>query len=333
MARARIWREAIAASSAVILLSSCLPSDDRPPPGNVTFTVSPSAAVRDGSVTEDGWTLSFTRLMLGIGRTGLNDGCAEYSEPRYDRLIDVTKGSGQKLSLVHGLGRCDVRFRIWSPNLDALLGTGVTESDRLFMGAYGTDAYAKGSTSVRMEGQAEKDGVVKTFRWSFRRTIRLSECRAAGDAGAIPPIELVGQRSTVRDIVIHGEALFREEPKYGASTRFAPFAMADRLGNDDGVVDLDELTEVTLEHADRLVNGDGGLMDASAPEVETDVDAESGDASQRYEISEGGSFFGADGASRRVETLRDFVYVILLPMLARLDGTERCVVTGATLFR
>src|SRR6185295_4293199 len=72
----------------------CLPADDRPPPGSVTFTVSPSPAVRDGIVTDDGWSMAFTRLVVGIGRTGLSDGCTEYAEARYDRLLDVTKGSG-----------------------------------------------------------------------------------------------------------------------------------------------------------------------------------------------------------------------------------------------
>src|SRR5262245_46059656 len=106
--------------------SGCLPSDDRPPPGNVTFTVSPSTAVQSGVTTDDGWRLSFSRLLLGIGRTGLDDGCAEYAEPRYDRLLDVTKASSQKLSIIYGLGQCDVRFRIQPPSPDVLLGTGVT---------------------------------------------------------------------------------------------------------------------------------------------------------------------------------------------------------------
>src|SRR5436190_2255052 len=93
----------LACVAVAIFASACLPSDDRPPPGSVAFTVSPSPAVRDGVTSDDGWTLTFSRLLLGIGRTGLDDGCTEYAEARYDRLIDVTKGSGQKLSIIYGL--------------------------------------------------------------------------------------------------------------------------------------------------------------------------------------------------------------------------------------
>jgi hypothetical protein len=115
----------LATGAALLCGAACLPSDDRPPPGNVTFTVSPSPAVRDGITTDDGWALSFSRLMLGIGRVGLSDTCTEYTHPWYDRLLDVTNGSGQKLALFYGLGRCDIRFRIQPPSFDGLLGTGV----------------------------------------------------------------------------------------------------------------------------------------------------------------------------------------------------------------
>jgi hypothetical protein len=289
----------------------------------VTFTVSPSTAVREGITTDDGWTLSFSRLMLGIGRTGLSDGCAEYAEPRYDRLLDVTKGSSQKLSIIYGLGRCDVRFRIQPPSPDVLLGAGVTESDKLFMGTYGTDPYEKDSVSVHVVGRAERDGVVERFDWTFRERFRYSECRAAGDAGDRPPIELVGQESIVRDIAIHGEALFRDEPEPGAHVRFSPFAAADlSFGNADGVVDFDELALVPLPVAGRIATSDGGTFDASVTVPEAQPDG--GDASAPYTFSEGGAFISADGGKETVETLRDFVYVLLLPTLPRLDGTARC---------
>jgi hypothetical protein len=281
-------------------------------------------AVRDGITTDDGWTLSFSRLLLGIGRTGLSDGCVEYAEPRYDRLLDVTKGSSQKLSIIYGLGQCDVRFRIQPPSPDVLLGTGVTQSDKDFMGTYGTDPYAKDTVSVRVEGQAERDGVIEHFGWTFRKRFRYSECRAAGDAGDRPPIALVGEESVARDIAIHGEALFRDEPEPGAHVRFSPFAAADlSFGNADGVVGLDELSLVPLPVAGRIAGSDGGTFDASV--AVPDAEPDGGDASAPYTFSEGGSFFASDGGSETVETLRDFVYVLLLPTLPRLDGTARCI--------
>jgi len=312
------------AGAALARAAGCLPSDDRPPPGNVTFTVSPSPAVRDGVTTDDGWRLSFTRLLLGIGRTGLSDGCVEYSEPRYDRLLDVTKGSSQKLSIIYGLGQCDVRFRIAPPSSEALLGTGVTVSDKLSMGTYGTDPYAESTVSVRVEGRAERDGVTEVFHWSFRKSFRYTQCRAAGDAGAQSPIVLVGEASSTRDISIHGEALFHDEPEPGAHVRFSPFAAADlSFGDANGVVDFDELAMVPLTVAGRIAGSDGGISDASI--AVPDARADAGDASAPYTFSEGGTFVGADGGNERVDTLLDFVYVLLLPTLPRLQGTAECV--------
>jgi hypothetical protein len=267
--------------------------------------------------------------MLGIGRVGLSDTCTEYTEPRYDRLLDVTKGSGQKLVLLYGLGRCDVRFRIQPPSFDALLGTGVDEADKLFMGTYGTDPYEKDTISVRVEGSAARDGVTERFHWSFRERLRFTECRAAGDAGDQMPIVLVGGRSTVQDISIHGEALFRDLPEPGARVRFSPFAAADLvLGNADGVVDFDELDGVPLPVAGRIAASDGGSLDANidfdANPKTPDAPPDAGDASAPYTYSEGGSFVGSDGGKETVETLRDFVYILLLPTLPRLQGTEKC---------
>jgi len=228
------------------------------------------------------------------------------------------------------LGQCDVRFRIQPPSFDALLGTGVDQADRLFMGTYGTDPYANGMVSVRVEGSAEKDGVTERFRWSFRKRFRFAECRAAGDAGDRYPIVLVGGESIVRDIAIHGEALFREKPEPGAPIRFSPFAAADLvLGNADGVVDFDELDRVSLPVAGRIAASDGGSLDASvafdASVITPDSLQDAGDASAPYTFSEGGNFVSSDGGKETVETLRDFVYILLLPTLPRLQGTAQCV--------
>ena len=320
---------------------SCLPADDRPPPGNVTFTVSPSPAVQDGVTTADGFRITFTRLLLDIGRTGLNDPCTEYAEARYDRLLDVTKGSGQKLSIIYGLGDCDVRFRIAAPTPDVLLGEGVTVEDKYFMGTYGTDAYARSTASVFVEGHAVQGDVDETFRWTFRKSIRYGSCRLPGDAGA-PPVHLTGNVPIVKDIVIRGEALFRDEPRADAELRFAPFAAADRtFGNADGVVDLDELSAIRLPFAKRLAAVDGGgigvpsagAIDASTDATDASTDTTDAAVDVPYAVTEGGSFRSADGATETVETLRDYVYVILLPELPVLDGIEPCSVQGRQGFR
>jgi hypothetical protein len=190
---------------------------------------------------------------------------------------------------------------------------------------------------VRVEGSAERNGVTEQFRWSFRKRYRFADCRAAGDAGDQMPILLVGGESTVQDISIHGEALFRDQPEPRASIRFSPFAAADLLlGDADGVVDFDELARVPLPVAGRIAASDGGSLDASihfdASITAPDSLPDAGDASAPYTFSEGGMFVSSDGGKETVETLRDFVYILLVPMLARLQGTEQCAVEIRPMF-
>ena len=83
-----------------------------PVPGTLTLTVSPSPTVANGVVTADGWALAFDRVLVAIGKAGLGEGCAIYGEADYDRILDVTKQSGQKLGILFGVGKCDVDFRI-----------------------------------------------------------------------------------------------------------------------------------------------------------------------------------------------------------------------------
>lgn len=343
----RIVSSAVAALGTLV---GCLPADDRPPPGSVTFTVSPSEAVRHGTTTADGWDIAFSRLMLDIGRTSLTDGCTEYAEARYDRLLDVTKGSGQRLSIIYGLGQCDVRFRIAPPSPDVLLGTGVTTADKLFMGTYGADAYARNTIAVYVAGSASRAGVVETFRWAFRKGFRYGQCRLDGDAGTAPPINLVGNAGIVQDFVIEGEALFRDEPRKNAKLRFDPFADADlKYGNADGKVTLGELALVPLPSAGADATGDGGdaghasvtrdggpdaeSTDARLADASADGADASSDGSGPYAVTEGGAFRNADGAAETVRTLADYVYVLLLPTLPRLEGTEQCFVQIRQSFR
>jgi hypothetical protein len=75
--------------------------------------------------------------------------------------------------------------------------------------------------------------------------------------------------------------------------------------------------------AGHIAGIDGGSFDASA--VLPDAELDSGDAAAPYTFSEGGAFISADGGKESVETLSDFVYVLLLPTLPRLQGTARCI--------
>ncbi len=316
------------AASALALagaIHACVPSDTRPVPASLTLTVSPSQATRSGVLTADGWTLTFDRVLLGIGRASLGTSCVSYSEANYDRLIDVTRGP-QKLSILHGLGHCDLRMRIASPSSEALLGDGVTEEDRIRMRTPGKDKYvSRGGISVDVRGSARRGEVIKRFDFVFRSRIAYRQCSLSPDGGAsdsilgdggdelldaggdsgvdpeAPPegmgVVLNNEAVLVRDFRIEAEALFRDAAvAAAASLRFDPYAAADTDG--DGVVTLAELENVPIA----LVR-DGGAFEAGTAQVDAG---------------------GRSGQTIPIQSLGDLVYVVLLPTLPRFGEVGAC---------
>jgi hypothetical protein len=290
---------AAVAGAALAGLDACVPADTRPTPGTVTFTVSPSPAVQNGVTTVDGWDVTFERVLVSIGRTTLGDGCVDYAEASYDRVLDVTKNGGQKLSIVHGLGQCDVRFRVGSPSSDAVLGAGVTEEEKAALRTAGGDAYVRlGGTALAVAGAATRNGVTKRFQLLFRPRVRYARCSVPEEGGT--GVELVGEVDKVYDIRIEAEALLRDDVDAStASLRFEPFAAADKDG--DGNVTLEELRAVPITDV-----RDGGTFETPT-----------------YDFDDDAGIFRPQ-RTVAIKTLGDYVYVLLFPQLPRFRQTGWC---------
>jgi hypothetical protein len=288
-----------ASAAAVSLLDACVPADDRPTPGKLTLTVSPSPAVQNGVVTADGWSVVFERVMVGIGRASLGNTCARYSDSSYDRLLDVTSKSGQKLSILYGIGQCDLRFRVSSPSSDAVLGEGVSEEQKTAQRTPGSDPYVPlGGIAMDVTGAATRDGVTKRFHLVFRPRVRYANCGLGEDAGN--GVNLRSEVEEVFDIRIEAEAVLRDDVDAAtASLRFDPFAAADKDG--DGMVTLDELRAIPI----------GSVRDSGAFEAGV------------YEFDDDAGIF-RQGKAVAIESLGDYVYELLLPSLPRFRGTGGC---------
>jgi hypothetical protein len=269
---------------------ACLPADTRPPPGTLIVNVTADDSLspeHEPFLTDDGWSITFERFLLGIGNTGFaeDDACNDYQGfgSQYGRLLDMQAGKTQRLSEMRFLGSCELGFEITTPEGMDVLGEHVTEVERHAMRAPSDDAYTTGrGTSLRAVGSARKGDHVKHFDWSFRQGVMFEQCRSEGETG----IELSGEESKTIDLVVGGSVLFQEALD-STDLRFDAFAEADDLhGDADGNVTFEEMAAVTLNPE---ASGQGGS---------------SGD--------------------HEIETLADLVYVGLFPRVARYPGDGTC---------
>jgi hypothetical protein len=273
---------------------ACLPADTRPEPGSVLTTVSGSEATRNGVTTADGWSLTIEKALLGIGPIQLGDDCtkyAEYSEPGYDRVLDVTREGAQKLSIMYGLGRCDMDFQISPPSEDAVLGGGVGEADKAYMRTPGSDRYlVNEGVTLHLAGRATQGARSLRFAWDFRQSLFYTQCSATIDGVFEPGLDLRGGVPLSYDLLIEAEAFFRDDVARESALRFEPFARADSArGNGDGSVELEELAQVALSD-----------LRASAP-------------------------YGTNGEPG-VDTLADYLYRVLYRTFLRFRDTGSCAV-------
>jgi hypothetical protein len=286
---------------APICLSACLPSDDRPNPAEVLVTAEPSRSTTSGLMTSDGWTVTFERVLMGLGNTGFkeDDACNEYSGSEYARVFDFVVPGRNKVGLSYGLGACTLSFRISTPQLNSPLETGVTAEDVTLMRTPVADGHATpgttvaigaapqpSRTSVLVRGRADRQGVTKHFDWEFRQNYRLHDCGAPDPGTNATPVTLKGGDSITLALVVHAEELLRTAAADDASFAFDPIASAD--ADADGNVTLTEL---------------GQVMTAAAQPVD------------------GGTEAGDAGAPT---TLENLVYDSLVPRIVQLDGAGVC---------
>ncbi|HVJ93410.1 MAG TPA: hypothetical protein VM580_26595 [Labilithrix sp.] len=224
----------------IALLPSCLPEDTRPPPAQLLVTVKTVETSEVSTLrwaTEDGWTITIDRLLLSVGNASLGGSdCNGYQGGSYGRIFDMRVREAQKLSLIFGLGACELAYQLRPPAGGFLLGSGVTEADKDMMRAEQSDPWvSRKGTSLYVAGNAVRDERVKTFAWSFREQLRFKECALHGPA-------LVADEVRTIELRVHPEALFeRFEEEPGSALRFDPYAEADDQSDGDGAISLDEL--------------------------------------------------------------------------------------------
>lgn len=300
----------VGAALAVIgLVAACLPDDDRPPPGRLLVTASPSEPTRAGFTTEDGWEVKLDRFVAGLGNVDLDginerrngvdaqETCNDYSETNYEWLIDYVVADTEKVGLVHGIGDCTIEVRLRGPSFDTVLGAGATEEDLEHMRIEEVDAWTEidddegDEISVLALGTATRGDEVRRIDWEFRRSFEIRRCLDEDGDGDASQVELTENAQREIGLEVRAEELFRRAATDEAPLQFQWYADAD--ADADGTVTLQELDLVPVP-----------------PEV-LPIPRPPGDDDDGDELQE-------------PETLGDYVVRVLLARVARVAGGGPC---------
>jgi hypothetical protein len=223
---------------------ACLPGDLRPEPARVYVSVEASDAAVNGFVTDDGWTIQFEKLLVGMGYTMLaGDDCEVYGEARYMVLFDFAVPGKQKLGEVYGLDACEIQFHVSMPEFYGYLGNGVTVADRdMILDRADIKANDYRTTSILARGNASRGSVTKHFAWRFREDYAFTECENAMGELVNTNLRLKGGDELRPLVTFHPNELFRDAIEADAKIRFDPLAAADT--NADGEVSLEEVSQI-----------------------------------------------------------------------------------------
>lgn len=233
-------------------LTGCLPGDARPVPSSVLVTAEPSAATAQGFMTADGWDVRIDRFLTALGTVYLASdygaACDDYSDTSYARLFDFAHASREKVGLVFGLGTCDVGLSVSFPYSETLLGAGASQQDVATMQALGSDLVSTelrqgydAPTTFLMQGEGQRNGVVKRFEWAFRAVYAVAFCFDVSGDGYASTVELHEGGAVTHRMIAAAEELFRDNLSADGLLKFQPVADAD--GDGDGHVTFEELSE------------------------------------------------------------------------------------------
>lgn len=254
---------ALVLSLLLAALAACVPADEGLPLGSAQFTITGrgSPRVLDGDRVRDGWTIRIDRFVVGFRTMTIvnlqsSDQCSYRGRGAASNVL-FEAAEGSVVQAFNGLkpGACpDVGMRLGAPDDRTVLGDGATLEDlRSF--AAGIPALASLEATATREADPAAELPARTMHLALRfDSVRTSTafggCRDATRGAKIRP--------EARDAIFVSfatEAFFRDVISPTASLRFEPFADADRFGNGDGTITMDELDSVRLVEVAQVTGG------------------------------------------------------------------------------
>ena len=241
-------------------VAGCVPADEALPLGSAEFTVTGRASPRlfvGGEQVVDGWSIRIDRFVVSFKTMTIvnllnTDQCAYRGRGAASNVVfEATEGS--VVQAFNGIkpGSCpDVGMRLGAPDDRTVLGEGATVADLVAL-ATGKPALAlveatatfepsSGNTSSGDTPPAKPMHVSLRFD-ALTTSAAFGGCRDASKGARIRP-----EARYALFVSFALENLFRDAISATASLRFSPFVEADQLGNNDGIVTMDEVDALPL---------------------------------------------------------------------------------------
>lgn len=228
-----------ALGAAALLATGC--SEDGA--GSVAFTTWGEEYIEQeipASDFTDGWRVTFQKFLVVIRDVTIADRDGNIGAQMQGSVLVDHKLPGSKPVVSFE----DLEAKPWervsfevAPASAATRLEGATEEDRQLM--------LDGGASVHAEGQIEKAGVMKSFRWAFTGATAYRECRGERDGKETEGVLVTNGGTEPVELTIHGDHLFYDDLQaHAAVLRGDAIAAAD--ADMDGEVTLAELTAVRL---------------------------------------------------------------------------------------
>jgi hypothetical protein len=249
-----------------LLTLACVPADEALPLGSAEFTITGRGSPRTlaDNVLVDRWAIHVDRFLLSFRTmTIVNlerpDQCAYRGRGAATNVV-FDGAIGSVVQSFNGImaGDCpDVGMRLGAPDDHTVPGEGATADDLLTL-LSGRPAHAlfeATATHAPVPGPATETTLKLSLRFDTARTASsFGGCRDAVRGTRIHP----DARYAVF-VAVAAEAFFRDAISSSARLQLPPFLLADREGDNDGVVTMDELDQLPLSSANgpfyQLPNG------------------------------------------------------------------------------
>lgn len=214
-------------------------------PGTMEIRIYGQDTIEQGipaEVFSDGWAVSFDVFLISVGQISVvagHDTPPGLSTSQF-RIFDLTQPSD-------GLGYDVIAGEVPGGTYDHV-GFQVARDPRAISGNVGrgpVDLMIQGGYSLYLQGAATKDGVTKSFTWSFSNTTFYDHCDVV--------VDVDGSDHTV-EITIHGDHLFHDD-LVAEEPNVAFQLIADADVNQDGAVSPAELEAMSIVGQERYQTG------------------------------------------------------------------------------